>query len=208
MRSRRPAGERGSRASFDSPPAAACSFDRVPVTDALRLLHWNVHSWHDDQGESNAERVVELVHACRPDIVTLVEVDEGWRSESPLAHVASETGLASVFVPAFEYGRDGEPRGGFGNAILSRLPISAVLQRHPLWPPPTYEGNEPSEARTVLLVKVRAAGGVCVGATHLPRSDASCRAEAAKRLLAVLDSITEPWAVCGDFNMSPAQWLP
>src|SRR3712207_5695451 len=118
---------------------------------ALRVLHWNVHSWRDDAGRPNVESVTKLVKALEPHVVSLVEVDETWDDyPSSLDEVAAATGYASIFTPTFEFGTD-HPVGGFGNAILSKLPIQTVRQRQLVWPPRLYSGTEPSEPRTVLL---------------------------------------------------------
>src|ERR1700742_4494638 len=108
--------------------------------DELRLLHWNIHSWRDDTGASNLEAVVNLVRRTDPHVVSLVEVDESWGQPSELAEVAERCGYASIFVPAFEFGQS-EPAGGFGNALLSKLPILAVQQRQLVWPPRLYDGS-------------------------------------------------------------------
>lgn len=173
----------------------------------LRLLHWNIHSWRDDAGASNLESVINLVRATDPHVVSLVEVDESWGRPSKLAEVAERCGYASIFVPTFEFGNDA-PAGGFGNALLSKLPILAVQQRQLLWPPKLYDGSEPSEQRSVLFAKFQTATRpVWIGSTHLPRSDADARADAAQRLVATTQELTEQWLLLGDFNMPASAWL-
>lgn len=81
----------------------------------IRLLRWNVHSWHDDAGHPNVDAVAELIGGIRPHVVSLVEIDEGWSEPDRLGAVARRCGYTSVFCPAFEYG-EARSRGGFGNA--------------------------------------------------------------------------------------------
>ena len=87
-----------------------------------------------------------------------------------------------VFVPAFEFG-DGQPAGGFGNVLLTTLPIRAVQQWQLLWPPRLYDGSEPSEPRSATVALLGSADGqVWAGITHLPRADVRARDAALSRL--------------------------
>jgi endonuclease/exonuclease/phosphatase family metal-dependent hydrolase len=183
------------------------SFPRQGTADELRILHWNIHSWRDDAGTSNLESVVNLVRATDPHVVSLVEVDESWGRPSELGEVANRCGYASIFVPTFEFGKD-SPTGGFGNALLSKLPILAVQQRQLVWPPRLYDGSEPSEQRSVVFVKLQnAAGPVWIGSTHLPRSETDTRVDAAQRLAAITQDLTGHWLLLGDFNVPASVWL-
>jgi endonuclease/exonuclease/phosphatase family metal-dependent hydrolase len=171
----------------------------------FHVLHWNVHSWTDDAGKPNGAHVVDLITRTRPDVVSLAEVDEPHGTPGSLAEVASATGYASVFCPAFEFGGEDGPRGAFGNAFLTRLPVLAVRHRHLLWPVPVYDGSEASEARTVTLADLATAfGAVTVATTHLPRGDAAARSVAIARLADIMTSSAR-WLLVGDFN-APPDW--
>lgn len=173
----------------------------------LRILHWNIHSWRDDAGGSNLEAVAESVLATEPHVVSLVEVDESWRSPSSLDELATRCGYASIFAPSFEFGKDG-PTGGFGNALLSKLPILAVRQRQLVWPPRRYDGSEQSEPRSVVFAKLQTATSpVWIGGTHLPRSEEGARTDALQRLTAIIQDLADPWLFLGDFNTPAASWL-
>ena len=175
--------------------------------DRVRILHWNIHSWLDDGEQSNVESVIEVIRETGPDVVSLVEVDESWGALDRLSEVAARHGYLPIFVPTFEFGRD-VPEGGFGNALLTRLPVLAVQQWQLVWPIPQYDGSEPSEPRSVLLAKLDIGGGsVWVGSTHLPRSDEQVRTDAFQRLAALVAKLDGPWFVCGDFNTPPPPWL-
>jgi endonuclease/exonuclease/phosphatase family metal-dependent hydrolase len=179
----------------------------------VRMLHWNVHSWTDDAGRSNVDRVAALIAEFDPDVVSLVEVDETGPGLARLEALARRTGHRPVFVPSFVYGA-AAPEGLFGNAILSRLPILAVRHHQLLWPPPVYDGTEPSEPRSLSLVRVDAdgrsgphPGPVWIGSTHLPRSDPAARAAALTELRAVVSVLTGSWLIAGDFNVPAGAWL-
>jgi endonuclease/exonuclease/phosphatase family metal-dependent hydrolase len=175
--------------------------------DELRVLHWNIHSWHDDAGGPNVDAVADLIQESDAHVVSLVEVDETWNQPSVLDQVAARTGHASIFVPTFEFGDEG-PLGGFGNALLSKLPIRAIRQRQLLWPPQIYDGTEPSEPRSVTLAKLGSASGtVWIGNAHLPRSDYNARSDALQRLTTIVDKLGEPWLLIGDFNTPAESWL-
>lgn len=173
----------------------------------LRVLHWNIHSWQDDNGGSNIDAVTNLIRETGPHVVSLVEVDETWGERSALEAVADATGYAAIFAPAFEFGTQ-DPAGGFGNALLSRLPVRTVRQRQLLWPPRVYDGSEPSESRSVVLAGLDVANTtVWVGSTHLPRADRDARAQALQRLTATTSDLVGPWLLVGDFNVPANSWL-
>ena len=159
--------------------------------------------WTDADGVSNVDQVKALIEDERPDLVSLVEVDEPWGSPSILQGVAEQLGYHWAFVPAFEY----RCQGGFGNALLSRTPFSS-LQQWQLLSPRLYDGSEPSEPRAIVVASIDVAGQqVVIGSTHLPRHDSEMRNEAAGRLLDLLNRLPEPWIVCGDFNQPVSEWL-
>lgn len=175
--------------------------------DELLFLHWNVHSWRDAAGRPNLDSVAALIAARGPDVVSLVEVSEPWAATVSLPELARRAGYTWIFVPVVEPGRGGSARG-YGNALLTRLPVRAV-QQWQLTPPSVYDGTEPSEARSVALaqVAVPAGGAVWVGSTHLPSSSRPARAAALRRLTTLTQGLEPPWVICGDFNTAPRHWI-
>jgi endonuclease/exonuclease/phosphatase family metal-dependent hydrolase len=178
------------------------------TTIVLTAVHWNVHSWVDPAtGRSNVAEVESLLHEVSPDLVSLVEVDETWGEPSRVVTVADRCGYVAVFPPVFEHGQPTGPLGGFGNAVLSRLPVEVVLHRQLTWPDSVYQGRESTERRGVVLVRVTAEGRrLWFGSTHLPAGDADARTAAGHRLADVLTALAEPWVVAGDFNAEPPTW--
>ena len=172
--------------------------------DELRVLHWNIHSWRDTDGEPNAEAVVNVIRENMPHAVSLVEVDESWGMPSILAEVAARCGYSWAFGPSFEFGTDATA-GGFGNALLTRIPIAAVQQWRLFSPPRPYDGTEPSEPRSVTLARLTFSGAALwLGSTHLPANDPIDRSAAALRLQELAGRLTTPWIICGDFNAPPS----
>jgi endonuclease/exonuclease/phosphatase family metal-dependent hydrolase len=170
----------------------------------LRVLHWNIHSWRDTDGEPNAEAVVNLIRENMPHAVSLVEVNEPWGMPSILAEVAAKCGYSWTFCPSFEFGKD-STAGGFGNALLTRIPMTAVQQWRLFSPPRLYDGTEPSEPRSVVMARLTFSGApLWLGSTHLPANDPGDRAAAALRLQELARRFTTPWIICGDFNAPPS----
>jgi endonuclease/exonuclease/phosphatase family metal-dependent hydrolase len=89
-----------------------------------------------------------------------------------------------------------------GTAALAGTVKAALL------PATTYDGTEPSEPRACLLATTTTPSGpVTIGSTHLPRAQDSSRKHATERLLELLQTITGPLLVFGDFNQPPNAWL-
>jgi endonuclease/exonuclease/phosphatase family metal-dependent hydrolase len=175
--------------------------------DQLRILHWNIHSWRDASDTSNLEAITDLIGDTNPHVVSLVEVDEPWGMSDSLNKIANRAGYSWIFAPSFEFGRQ-EPAGGFGNALLTKLPILAVQQWQLLWPSKLYDGTESSEPRSALFAKLGfLLSPLWLGCTHLPRSDSQARENALRRLMTLTQKLDDHWLVCGDFNTPASSWL-
>jgi endonuclease/exonuclease/phosphatase family metal-dependent hydrolase len=175
--------------------------------DQLRVLHWNIHSWRDESGASNPEAIANLVDEIDPHVVSLVEVDELWGMSDSLNELANRVGYSWIFAPSFEFGHEA-PAGGFGNALLTKLPILAVQHSQLLWPSRLYDGTEPSEPRSAVFAKLGfLQSSLWFGSTHLPRSDAQARENALDRLMTLTQKLDSRWLVCGDFNTPASSWL-
>jgi len=170
----------------------------------LRVLHWNVHGWRDRAGMPNARAVIELILNNRPHAVSLVEVDESWGHPSILSDVGRECGYSWMFGPSFEYG-DGDNSGAFGNALLAKVPVTAVHQWRVFTPAAGYDGSEPSEPRSAIVARLLLDGISCwLGSTHFPRAESAARRIAAGKIQQLAARFDEPWLICGDFNAPPA----
>jgi endonuclease/exonuclease/phosphatase family metal-dependent hydrolase len=142
-----------------------------------------------------------------PHVISLVEVAEPWGTSDSLNELANRVGYAWIFAPSFEFGHQ-TPAGGFGNALLTKLPILAAQQWQLLWPSRLYDGTEPSEPRSAMFAKLGfSQSSLWFGSTHLPRSDSQARANALRRLTALTQKLDDHWLICGDFNTPASSWL-
>jgi endonuclease/exonuclease/phosphatase family metal-dependent hydrolase len=173
----------------------------------VAVLHWNVHSWRDEDGSPAFATIAGVIADQDPDVISLTEVNEPWAAPGRLADLAQRGGWAWIFAPAVELG-DGGPARGYGNALLTRLPVLAVQQWGLTWPPSVYDGTEPSEQRTVALARVATPSGpLWVGSTHLPSTSPAARLAALGRLRGITAELADPWLICGDFNTGPREWI-
>jgi len=177
----------------------------VPTSDdsgELRILHWNVHSWRDAAGAPNPGGVADLISETKPHVVSLVEVNEPLGAPETLADLADKCGYAWIFVPSIELSTDPAARG-YGNALLTSIPVTAVQHVGMYSPERRYDGTEPTEPRSVTLARVMFSGAsVWVGATHFPATHHGSRQTAARMLRRLVGQLAAPWIVCGDFNAS------
>ena len=153
----------------------------------MRLATWNVNSLNVRQ-----ERVEEWLAECQPDVVCL--------QETKLA----DTAFPSLAFSALGYdsAHHGEGRWN-GVAILSRVGLDDVV--------PGFADDEGADPEARLLTAT--CGGVRVLSAYVPNGRAldqehyQYKLRWLDRLLRHLDLVgspDEPMAVCGDFNIAPA----
>jgi len=92
-----------------------------PEETSFRIVTYNIHRCRGLDGRVRPQRIVDILREVKADIIALQEVlnkDNGRRDENQVRFIAEELGLDYAF---------GENRrlkgGGYGNAILSRLPL-------------------------------------------------------------------------------------
>lgn len=158
----------------------------------MRILTFNIHHAEGDDGNVDLDRIAQVVNAAKPDIVCLQEIDRNLPRTAHLdfpALLAEKLEMKAYFDPNYRF--DG---GEYGNAIFTRLPVSA-FQNHALPNPP---GLEP---RGCLELVLRVGEGtLSVFNTHLglKRDERSAQVEA---ILAWLPK--ERALLAGDFNEVP-----
>ncbi|HMA94387.1 MAG TPA: endonuclease/exonuclease/phosphatase family protein [Polyangiaceae bacterium] len=92
----------------------------------LRITSWNIHKGIGGvDRQYRIERVIETLQHQRPDVLLLQEVAEGM--PSTLYHNQLEVLSGALGMSHVAYGREHRFRvGGYGNAIISRYPLTDV----------------------------------------------------------------------------------
>jgi endonuclease/exonuclease/phosphatase family metal-dependent hydrolase len=165
----------------------------------LRVMTYNIHHGVGIDGKLDLERIAALIKQERADIVALQEVDRNVpRSgkQDIAARLGELTDMRHVFGKNIDL--DG---GEYGNAILSRFPISE--HRHT-----RYRISVAGEQRGLLeaTITVSASRELLVLCTHL-----DFKKEDEERLANVAEAMSRlaarqrklPVILCGDFNAPP-----
>ncbi len=95
---------------------------RQPEAGMLRVLSYNIHHGEGVDGKLDLRRIAEVIRSARPDVVALQEVDRRVDRSGGVdqaAELAEMTGMNVVFG-----GNISLQGGHYGNAILSRFPIT------------------------------------------------------------------------------------
>ncbi len=186
--------------------AAACFgfADDAPAVKPLRLrvLTYNIHHGEGMDRKIDLPRIAAIIKEAKADVVALQEVDVKTRRVGGVdqaAELGRLTGLHHAFGKAMDYSG-----GGYGNAILSRWKLEAVVT-HAL---PHTQGNEPRAAIAALIRLGEK--GPCFNfiSTHLDYKAASeDRTNQVKKLNELFGSAEKdealPTLLLGDMNATP-----
>jgi endonuclease/exonuclease/phosphatase family metal-dependent hydrolase len=168
------------------------------IDTRLRVLTWNLW-WRFGPWEDRQPAIAATLRRIDADVVALQEVWDDGAGGGQAAQLAAELGFAHVYAGGFDAGD-----AWFGNAVLSRWPITSSERREL---PSTPETNE---FRVALRADVDGPrGSFELYTTHLNwRFDQSDIRQLQVRALAefVAESRDRafPPIVCGDFNADPA----
>ena len=157
----------------------------------MTLNIWNVYRW-----EERRDAVVEWINEVAPDLLALQEVVR-FDGLCQASWIAERTGMAAAFGAAGEYSG-----AEFGNAVLSRFPISGSSSQR------LQEGSGDDVARCIVTAQVDACGrAVSFSSTHLSyRFDDGFVRE--RQVQQIAEFVSQPSGdfppvVCGDFNAEP-----
>jgi endonuclease/exonuclease/phosphatase family metal-dependent hydrolase len=159
----------------------------------LRIATYNIHRCRGLDGRTRPERTAAVLRAIDADVVALQEVvGAGPRGGGHAEELGALLGMGWVMAPARQL------RGHhFGNAVLSRLPITQHLEHDLSW--------KTCEPRRMQRVDVAADGGTLhVYNVHLGTAILERRHQA-ERLAAIVSDrhVSGPKLVLGDFN----EWM-
>ena len=160
----------------------------------MRLLSWNIHKGIGGRDRRYAlGRVIDCIEAENPDLICLQEVDRHVRrsghDDQPRL-LARQFRCHAVFQPTVAVAR-----GGYGNLVLSRWPVSS---RHRITL--RQGGRKPRGAQ--LLVVDSPEGPLHLVHTHLGLVESERRWQVARLLGHMLfrSADSHPALIVGDFN--------
>jgi endonuclease/exonuclease/phosphatase family metal-dependent hydrolase len=164
--------------------------------EPLRVLCYNIHHGEGVDRRLDLERIANVIRSVDPHVVALQEVDQNTRRTGMVdqpAELARLTKMQVVFGKNIDF-----EGGGYGNAVLSKLPIKNHRNVHL----PTFDSFEQRGVMVVELEAPQAERPVVLLATHLDhRADERERlasAEKINELAAELQSA--PAILAGDLN--------
>ncbi|MCL6261549.1 endonuclease/exonuclease/phosphatase family protein [Aquiflexum sp. TKW24L] len=172
------------------------------VKKEIILMTYNIYHGENpyNLGTSNISEIADLINKINPDLVALQEVDsmtnrtKNFNPEGKMdlmMELGRLTGMKSFFAKAIDFSE-----GGYGEGILSRLPVT--FHAYSL---PTPNGGE-GRSLAVAIVDLGNGKTVNFAATHLCHEFAENRTAqvvAIKNILSELDGST---VLTGDFNFT------
>ena len=161
----------------------------------VRVMSYNLHQGFDSHGRHAMENLAKVIEGEDPDIVALQEVSRGWvvnGSFDMLVWLSQRLEMDYVWGPAAD--------PVWGNAVLSRLPITAS-QNHEM---PNNDVIHLDRAFLTVEVDVGRGETLYVIATHFHHVDDDS-AIRIPQTLAVLEAVGSgrPTILIGDLNAKP-----
>lgn len=178
------------------PVVSAVSTPALPPPDepraVFRLMTYNIHQGFSAGQVPSLDALVQTISRESPDVLVLQEVVRGWmidEQHDALGVLAERLGMRYVFGPNI-----GDL---YGNAILSRYPITSVRRIH-FAPGPSLK-NQPRGAIVATI------DDVVIVTTHLDelRDSSALRQDQVRAILSELDG-AKVAVVAGDMNAEPS----
>lgn len=167
----------------------------------LKIATWNMHMGRGRDGRRDLERTGAVIRSLGVDCIGLQEVDNHrHQAGDDLTQLAVATGMQAVAGPTMD-----RAEGDYGNALLSRWPITRVV-RHDLSVPDR-------EPRGLLQAIIDCpTTPLCLAVTHLGLRPAERRRQVAAILSHLPNDESLPLLLLGDFNEwllwgRPLRWL-
>jgi len=176
-------------------------FANVGIAQTLRILTYNIHHAQNEAGVMDVKGLADFIVKYKPDLVAMQEVDSVCRRSNKVditAELGKLTGMYYYFGKAMNY--DG---GGYGEAILSRLPIQNIRTL-----PLPIQPNKNREPRAAIEAVVTFGAGKQFKfiATHLDHlEDETDRLMQTRFLADQYANETMPFIITGDLNALPTQ---
>jgi endonuclease/exonuclease/phosphatase family metal-dependent hydrolase len=174
------------------------------TAEPLQVVTFNIHAGRSaDNKVLDLERVERLIRSSGADVVGLQEVDRHYSARSGWVDQGAELAQRLDMHLAFgatideEPPAPGRPRVQFGNAILSRYPITASSNT-------LLDRASGQEQRGLLeaVIDVRGAD-LEVFTTHLADGSATERVQQVAQIRQVIGTPERPTILLGDMNATP-----
>ena len=180
--------------------ALAAAPARPDEPTRLRVLSYNIHHGEGMDGKLDLERIAGVIKSVDPHVVALQEVDRGCKRTQGVdepGELAKLTGMTPIFEGNIVF-----QGGDYGNAVLSKLPVTAWRNVHV---PSHYVG----EQRGCLVLDLTAPDAAKTPfrfmATHIDyRPDDAERMDSVKKIEEVAREHPDlPTLLVGDLNSKP-----
>ena len=168
----------------------------IATKKTLRVMSYNIHVGIGMDKKLDLERIAEVINHENPDIVGLQEVDRGVKRTEGKDEIAE---LARLTRMDFSFAHNLDYQGGqYGVAILSRHLIQRADHQK-------YENKRESERRGMLRVEIEFdRKKLNFATTHLDYQFEDGRLFETEQLLQLMDNVSGPLIVAGDFNDEPS----
>jgi endonuclease/exonuclease/phosphatase family metal-dependent hydrolase len=175
--------------------ACGCATGTGGGSKPMTVLTYNVHHGAGTDGKLDLGRIAKIIREQKPDLVAVQEVDEKATRSGGVAQaeeLGRLTGMHAVFGKAMDF-----QGGGYGQAVLSKWPIS----KHEVRALPQKAGREP---RIMLEARIDIPGEDLVFASvHLDHEVEEIRLGQADEINRLFKGRSLPAIVAGDFNAGP-----
>jgi endonuclease/exonuclease/phosphatase family metal-dependent hydrolase len=166
------------------------------VSPLLRVASYNVHGCRGWDGRRDVGRIVRILREIDADVIGLQEVESrhGRSDIDQAEEFAAALGMTCVEGPLLHHVQ----RGWYGNALLTRLEVTAVRR--------VLFDSHGGEARGAIVCDLRARDGTCwrVMTTHLDLHSRHRRRQFETLLDELVPTTRPPTVLMGDFN----EWWP
>ncbi len=177
--------------------AGSCASAAAESPVRVTVLTYNIYHGEDAHGGSNLDAVAKVINRLKPDLVALQEVDNKTTRAKGLdltAELSRRTGMQGVFGKAMDFAG-----GGYGEAVLSRLPILSQKTH-------TLPHTPNAEPRAALEIQVQLPGGdrMAFVGTHLDHlREQKNRSMQVTRINDLYAACELPVLLAGDLNAIP-----
>ena len=170
---------------------------RKPIT--LRILTYNIYHGETTDGRVDMDLFASIINEVNPDLVSLQEVDKNAKRTGVIditEELSKRTGLKGHFVKHRDF-----QGGEYGNAILSRFPVTNINVIPSTGSPSTSSGT----GITIPLATIRLAKRteIIFNCTHLSTKLEDRKAQARQLMDYYIGADRMPMIITGDLNAEP-----